>query len=181
MPTPPTFSAGQILTSGAMNDVGLWLIQTQTVPASPASSSIVVDPVFSADYDNYRIIYSGFTASANASLAMQLNNSTGTTYQLSGIFLSFGSTTVNGYGPAAMVRWTDVSPASTNLGYMCMDLFGPFLSVATRCRTTGNSASGYYDFGGSDTSTNSSTGFTLTHSAGGTLSGGTIRVYGYRN
>jgi hypothetical protein len=175
----PDFSPGEVLTAAAMDSIGLWLVKTQAV--GTGVSSVTVTDAFSANYNNYRIIYSGFTASANASLAMQLNNSTGTTYQLSGIFLSFGSTTVNGYGPAAAVRWTDVSPASTNLGYMCMDLFGPFLSVATRCRTTGNSASGYYDFGGCDTSTNSNTGFTLNHSTGGTLTGGTIRVYGYRN
>ena len=175
----PTFVSGDVLNASDMNAVGLWLVKTQTI--GNGVSSVTVTNAFSTNYDNYRIIYSGFTASANASLTMQLNNSTGTTYQLSGIFLNFGNTTVNGYGPPAAVRWTDVAPASTNLGYMCMDLFGPFLSVATRCRTTGNSASGYYDFGGCDTSTNSSTGFTLTHSTGGTLTGGTIRIYGYRN
>jgi hypothetical protein len=175
----PSFSAGEVLTAADMNAVGLWLVKTQTV--GTGVSSIPVTSVFSSAYDNYRIIYSGYTASTNASLSLQLNNSTGTTYQGNGIFMSFGSTTVNGYGPAAAVRWVDLSPASTNLGYSCLDLFGPFLSVATRGRVTGNSGSGYYDFGLSDTSTNSNTGFTFTHSAGGTLTGGTIRVYGYRN
>ena len=175
----PDFSPGEVLTAAAMDSIGLWLVKTQTVGTGVAS--VTVTGAFSADYNNYRIIYSGYTASTNASLSLQLNNSTGATYQGSGIFMTFGSTVINGYGPAAAVRWVDLSPAGSTLGYSSIDLFGPFLSVATRGRVTGNSAQGYYDFGLSDTSTNSNTGFTFTHSAGGTLTGGTIRVYGYRN
>lgn len=163
-----------------VNTSGLQLIKTQAV--GTGVSSVTVTDVFSATYDNYRIIYSNFTASTNGSLSMQLNNSTGTTYQLSGIYLTIGSATVNGYGPAASTKWTDVSPAGTTSGYCLMDIFSPYLSSPTRARTTGNSGSGYYDFGAVDTSSNSNTGFILAHVTGGaTLTGGTIRVYGYRN
>lgn len=165
---------------GGYTSPGLVLIKSQVVGSTV--SSVTVSDVFSTNYDNYKIIYNNFTASTNGSLTMQLNNSTGTTYQLTGIYLTVGSTTVNGYGPSANTKWTDVAPAGTSPGYWMMDLFCPFLSVATRGRTTGNTGSGYYDFGALDTSTNSSTGFILSHGTGGaTLTGGTIRVYGYRN
>ena len=37
MATPPDFSSGQVLTSSAMNSVGLWLVKTQTVGTAVSS------------------------------------------------------------------------------------------------------------------------------------------------
>jgi len=176
--TYPTFNNGDLLPASDLNAIGLWLVASQAV--GTGVSSVTLTP-FSANYENYRILWNGFTASTNASLSMQLNNSVGSTYRGSGIFMTFGSTTINGYGPAAAVRWTDIAPAGTTAGYLQMDIYQPFLSAPTRARTTGNNDSGFYDFGLSDTTPQISSGFTLTHSSGGTLTGGTIRVYGYRN
>jgi hypothetical protein len=69
MPTPPTFTSGQILTSSAMNSVGLWLVKTQAVGSSEAS--VEVTGAFSSDYANYKIIYSGGVGSTGLSLNMQ--------------------------------------------------------------------------------------------------------------
>ena len=64
IPTLPTFTAGQILTSSVMNDVstignyqGLFWIKSQTI--GTGVSSVTVTGAFSSDFDNYLITVSG--------------------------------------------------------------------------------------------------------------------------
>ena len=67
MATPPTFSAGAVLTAAQMNKIGLWT----TVPTSVANgtisgnavtfsgvSSVSLNGVFTSDFDAYRIVAS---------------------------------------------------------------------------------------------------------------------------
>lgn len=193
----PVFSTGEVLTAANMNAVGLWRVTGCTVSsvggtAATASNgvitvgtgntSITVSNAFSANYSNYRVIWSGGTMSSTGSVAIQLNNSTGTTYRLSGIYMAYGSTTVNGYGPALSTRWTDTGIMSTTEGTTDFDIYNPFATKPTRMRTTSWEQSQYYNFVGFDSSTASSTGFTITPAgAGPSFTGGTICVYGYRN
>ena len=55
--TYPTFTNGQVLPASDLNAIGLWLVKSQTV--GTGVSSVTVSNAFSADFDNYRIIYSG--------------------------------------------------------------------------------------------------------------------------
>lgn len=50
MATPPTFTAGQVLTAAQMNLVGLWRINGGT--------TMFYDNVFTSDYRNYKINFS---------------------------------------------------------------------------------------------------------------------------
>ena len=179
----PVFASGDVLNASDMNAVGLWHLRTQTVGAGV--SSVTVNNAFSADYDNYRIVVSGISCSVGGvSLAFQLNNSTGNTYFIGGIFTAFTTTTLNGYGPAASNRWTDAFALDTSTQGASMDLYLPnaarptiFTSQSVR---TGTGQFAWYVMNGIDTNAVASTGFTISPIVG-TITGGTIRVYGYRN
>lgn len=54
MATPPTFTVGQVLTSAAMNQVGLWDIGTMTFSNS---TSQTLDGCFSSDYRQYLVTW----------------------------------------------------------------------------------------------------------------------------
>jgi hypothetical protein len=178
MATPPTFTAGAVLTAAQMNSVGLWLVKSQTIGAGV--SSVTVTGAFSADYENYLITVSGGTTSANGGIGLQLNNSTGSTYSIAGTYGNYGINSGVGFNPAATVRWTDclVGGGATYSGSVFLS--SPFASRATTGWTDATSPTSFYKFSLVDTSTNSSTGFTFTPISG-TFTGGTIRVYGYRN
>jgi hypothetical protein len=178
MATPPTFTAGSVLTAAQMNAVGLWLVKSQTI--GTGVSSVPVTNAFSADYDNYRIIVSGGLSSSNGNMNFQLSNSTGSTYSTSGWFMTPGTATLNAFSPAATTSWL-MGPVNSTRYMGIMDIINPFQSQQTFARTSGAGTVSAYDFVLSDTSTASSTGFSLIPSSPITLTGGTIRVYGYRN
>lgn len=178
MATPPTFSSGAILTAAQMNSVGLWLVKSQTI--GTAVSSVVVASAFSADYDNYLITVSGGTASANGGIAMTINGSASNTYNVAGTYGNYGINSGVTYNPAAAFSWTNTLVGGTTTYSGSVFLSSPFASRATTGWVDATSQATYHKFSLIDTSTNSSTGFTFIPLSG-TLTGGTIRVYGYRN
>jgi hypothetical protein len=161
-----------------MNAVGLWLVKTQTIGSGV--SSVVVSSAFSADYDNYLIVVTGGTiSSANADIGLQLRS--GATSSTTGYY----STLI--YGPTLLVfnvtngtNWLNAGGGASTASRMRVELEAPFLAQRTtyfskspRIDVTGTS-SGYHDVASSYDS------FVLIPNPG-TLTGGTIRVYGYRN
>jgi hypothetical protein len=60
-----------------------------------------------------------------------------------------------------------------------MQIMAPNASTSKTLFTQGSSTASYYSFGGTCTSTSTATGFVLAPNAG-TMTGGTITVYGYR-
>lgn len=196
--TFPTFAAGEVLGAADMNAVGLWRVTNCTVSSAggtaatasngvvtvgTGNTSVTVNNAFSTNYDNYRIVVTGIAGSVGGvSLALQLNNSTGSTYLIGGIFASFGSTTLNGYGPAATVRWTDIFALDTVTQGATADIFQPFqvarTTFASNTIRTGTGQNAWYYMTGVDTNAVSNTGFIISPIAG-TITGGQIRVYGY--
>jgi hypothetical protein len=179
MATPPTFSAGQILTSGAMNDVGLWLVSTQDVGSTPVAS-VTVTAAFSADYDNYFVTYTGGVASTSNQLRIRMG-ATNSGYYSQTIYATYG-----GAGPLANVpdnnaaQWSFVGRANTNFTYLQMNLSTPFLTTRTFMNTFGISSGDMAATAGFLDNATSYTDFDIICSTG-TITGGTIRVYGYRN
>lgn len=175
----PDFSPGEVLTAAAMDSISGWLVKTQTVGTGVAS--VTVTGAFSADYDNYRIIYTNGASSLGGALNLSLGATTtnyfnATTYT---VFATgaFGSTSNNAVTGAFVYAG---AMDATNGTFLTVDLFSPFLS-----RPTGYGGSFIVTdvaghTGGIQKSNTSFTAFTITPSAG-TLTGGTIRVYGYRN
>jgi hypothetical protein len=179
MASPPVFTVGQTLTSAAMNQVGLWLVKTQTI--GTGVSSVTVTGAFSADYDAYKIVISGGVGSATAVLQMQLG-ATATGYYYGGDARTYGGVTLN-IQAANGTNWY-AGEASVNTIEMNIDIKQPFLAKNTTF--TGSFGAARTDaywlaVGGYLADTTSYTAFTITPSGGATLTGGTIRVYGYRN
>lgn len=177
MATPPTFVTGQVLTAAQMNTIGMHLVKVQTV--GTAVSSVTVTNAFSADYDNYRVVVSGVVNTLAANFTVQLSAITGNNYFTAGTFFNFGSAVVNGYGPAVTTGWLG-GPLGTVASEMVFDVTNPMLAKAKGYFLQGVSTLAYYSFGGTCTSTSTSANLTIAANSG-TMTGGTIRIYGYRN
>ena len=158
----------------------LVLVKTQTI--GTAVSSVTVTGAFSATYDNYLINVSGGVASTTNNLTMTLG-STATGYYYAGSFVGYGSTTVTGLAGANQANWFSNVRGSTNSLNGQIFLFDPFNSKNTHFSSFGSrsdTSGNILQLGGYLADTTSYTAFTLTTDTG-TVTGGTIRVYGYTN
>ena len=180
MATPPDFSVGQVLTSAAMNQVGLWLIKTQAIASG--ATSVDVTSVFSSDFKSYRVVFSNldFTAFGGNFMTMRFNTSGNNHF--STCFFDLWSGTQTGYTRQNAANIFTIMPQTTNDdGNFTMDIINPNVSgVRTGIfgQYAGESYGGF--FAGNFTATTALTGFTIFPN-GATLNSGTIKVYGYRN
>ncbi len=179
MATPPVFLDAEILYASSMNKIGMWLVKTQII--GTGVSSVSVTSAFSSDYENYKIIVNGGVGSTTQAIGITMTGST-TGYYGSTIAASYNSATVSNNGMNNSSSWAfgGVSTATNN--HATFELYGPNLAKTTaiagayiNASTGGNGGtiSGYHNVA------TAYTGFTLTVS--GTMTGGTIRVYGYRD
>lgn len=181
MATPPDFVAGQILTAAQMNGIGLWEVKSQVIGTTV--SSVTVTGAFSADYDNYLIMISDGVGSASTSTAMTLGSTTAG-YYYGAQWCTYGGVT-GVYNGSNVAAWSDIIFQSTNAINCQVILKNPFLAKRTfiNYQTSGAATASVnlkVEGGGYLDNNTSYTAFTLTP-ASGTLTGGTIRVYGYRN
>jgi hypothetical protein len=155
---------------------GLRLIKKQTI--GTAVSSVVVTGAFSATYDHYRIIVAGGAASVSNSISLQLGaTTTGYYYSASGRTYANAALTFGG-APGSAFSFGEASASGIN---GIMDLFLPFASDETSYTAQAAlfTTTGYqYTSGGFLNNSTSYTGFTILPTSG-TLTGGTIYVYGY--
>ena len=181
-PTAPTASAGtnttQLATTAFANTAGgLVFIKSQTIGSGV--SSVTVSDAFSSTYEDYKIRITGGAGSSVGFLALQLNNSS------TGYFAGYVGSTYNAgafvgdYNNNA-TKWTIAGGHTTVVLTMNMDLWQPFISVATWMQTGVMFLSNAYGTAaGENSAVTSHTGFIITPQSG-TLTGGTITVYGYR-
>lgn len=184
-------SAWVFLSTSTANPVGLELITSVgcsaggtasngVVTIGSAVSSVVVTNAFNANYDSYRIVVSGGSASASTGyLTLQLGSAT-SNYRYQYIFGTL-SNILSTTGTVTGARFDHVGVAGPLLA---ADIFltNPFAAGATTINCfagkTGNDAG---PFTGFQVDTTSFTSFTLGISNSNTMTGGTIRVYGLRN
>jgi hypothetical protein len=177
-----TYTAGDVLTAASLNNNfasgGLQLIKTQTI--GTAVASVAVTGAFSATYENYKIIVNGGAASAGPTLQFILGSTT-TGYYWGGAGNTFAGAGAAGNG--ANSASADMGSAVPNGIFANIEISSPNLANRTvfsgsliRATTTGL----FIPVGGYVDNATQYTGFTLTPSSG-TLTGGTIRVYGYAN
>jgi hypothetical protein len=177
-----TFAVGEVLTASDTNtylaNSGLVYITSTTV--GTGVSSVTVNNCFSSTYDNYRIVYGGGTGSTNITLSLQLGSSTTGYYAVVSYATYAAAATPLSAGDNNAAAWTTVGYAGANFTQASFDLINPNLArwttlnnaswaastVAGTCNGTHQVATAY-------------TGFTLGVNTG-TLTGGTITVYGYR-
>ena len=158
---------------------GLTLIKTQVI--GNAVTSVTVSGAFSATYDNYKIMISGGVGSAAIGINLKLGSTT-TGYYSSVAAGNFANATINNYRNSNATSWVFLSGGTTaTLPFDC-NLINPFLAKNTLvdfmfidqiAGGAGGHGAGYLD------GIISYTDFTLTPSTG-TITGGTISIYGYR-
>jgi hypothetical protein len=155
----------------------LTLIKTQVVGTTV--SSVTVTGAFSATYDNYLVTYSNGSSSATTDLFMQLGATTSGYYW--NIIGNFWSASASNSGGAAGSAFSYTGGTSSTTGANAVvQVNSPFLSKRTVVESTFVVSSGGYKMTGMLDNTTSYTAFNLAPSSG-TLTGGTIRVYGYKN
>jgi hypothetical protein len=164
----------------AVGASGLVLVKTQTIGSAVAS--VEVTGAFSSTYDNYKITLSGGVAGSGIDLKLQLGATTTGYYSVQNRrYYSNGaaenSNTNNG------ANFETVGQGSTNALTMNCELGSPNLAKNTTMSAVitflgtngfGGNAAGYID------NSTQYTAFTIIAQSG-TLTGGTIRVYGYAN
>ena len=187
-----TYIPGEVLTAASLNDN---LAYAVTVPASTpgglvfisattigsAVGSVTVSSAFSATYDAYKIVISGGVgSSSNAQIFLTLG-ATATGYEWAYLLVNSASTagsstTTGTYFP--------VGEINTNILQGSMEIVNPNLAKYTYATASlgynTTNSNGRAGLTGLLKNTTSYTAFTLTPGAG-TLTGGTICVYGYAN
>jgi hypothetical protein len=182
MAVPPDFVAGQVLTAAQMNKIGLWLVKSQTIGSGV--SSVQVTDAFSADYEHYRVIISGGAGSTTSTINMTLG-ATATGYYSYFMYGTWGATTVFGSNSSNGTSFITVGAMSAQTITTDVEIRSPFSAQETvidfRTVQTSTASNGFYATGGGFlNNTTSYTDFTLTPITG-TMTGGTIYVYGYRD
>ena len=177
----PDFSPGEVLTAAAMDSIGLWLVKTQTI--GTGVSSVAVTDAFNASYDNYRIVVSGVDCSINENVFyLKLSGSTGSTYSSAIKWVAYPTGTLGGFQlNASSTGWVvGLSSILDNTAFVA-DIYNPFLAKGASFSTQSGQTAYMVYGGGYDSNAASSTGLTLVAPTSNTFTGGTIRVYGYRN
>jgi len=176
--TYPVFASGDVYTAQDANAIGMWLVKSQAV--GTGVTSVNVTSAFSADYDAYKIVARGVqsTGSGN-SLQLQLNGLT-TGYYANIIYTTWASASVVAATDNNTTLWSFAGSWSSDGLVLDVDIINPFLARPTTLNNGSYASHLGGVINGKQTSSTSVTGFTITTS-GGTMTGGSINVYGYRN
>lgn len=157
---------------------GLQLVKTQTV--GTGVSSVTVSDAFSADYDNYKITYTGGSSSNPNTINLQLGSTTTGYYAAYNAVLFNGATaSFSSTNNGTSFERVAFGNGADSVGLSC-DVLMPYLNNQTYIQSFASSATRSGSTSGYLTNTTSYTEFTLVVNSG-TITGGTIRVYGYRN
>ena len=174
----PDFSPGEIWTAAAADSIGLWLVKTVTIGTGVAT--VAVTDAFSANYDNYKIVVSGINTAAVATLTLTLGTGTGSNYYGSLYYDAYsgGLTGTNRFNNAGFLG-IGFSDTTLREQWSTLEIGAPFIARSTSLTGNyyGNTFSGW--FSGTRADTTQYTRFNINATAN--MTGGTIRVYGYRN
>lgn len=179
-PTAPTATAGtnttQLATTAFATTAG-GLVHITNSTVGTGVSTHTVSSCFSSSYDNYKIIYAAGVGSNPVAISMQLGASVTGYYQ--GLqYVSYGTGAVSSTSNNNAASWGYIGEASASMTAINVDVHSPFLAKFSTMfggysGTVAGTISGYHGVA------TSYTGFTLA-TAGNTMTGGTVTVYGYR-
>ena len=176
-----TFTTGEVLTASDtntyLNNGGLVYVTSQTV--GTAVSSVTISNCFSSTYDNYRIVWSGGYGSVSVGVCLRVGGSA-TNYSHVLLWASVGGVVANCDSSANTSQCNYLGGATSNSGTLVCDILNPFISTLY----TGFAGGSYIasDFGvcvGRHNIAQSNTSVTVLPLSG-TITGGSITVYGYR-
>lgn len=172
-------SAWVLLSTGTANPPGLELVKTQTIGS--AVSSVTVSDAFNSTYTNYRVTIDGSDGSvADTNIYLKFENSL-STYNWSQRYWSYGGAGGDGNQANTSTGILVGISSTDNDTSLSFDVFSPNVAQFTHA-TFVCSASNYFNTGGGVMKTATAyTSLIISCQAGLTLTGGTIRVYGYKN
>ena len=179
-----TFTTGEVLTAADTNtylaNSGLVFVKSQTVGSSVGS--VTITNVFSSTYDNYKVIYAGGNLSGNSSISLQFGPTSvsgyNANYYSTLIYINGNPGAIDKAQQANVSSMLWVGGGSADGAYASFDIYNPNLAKWTRVVNgiyQDANAMGFQQ--GEQQNTGQYTALTL---IGGTLTGGTITVYGYR-
>ena len=176
-----------------LEDVGLYETYTGTSWVSPFSftliksqvigtavSSVIVTDAFSANFDNYKIMVSGGVGSVAQNIGLRLGGAA-TGYYAGGTDTTYSSAAVAGANVNNGASWTFAGVMNTTGIHFNVELLNPFLTTRTTfscARPSLATNQGAIQASGFLNDATSYNNFTLLPA--GTLTGGTISVYGFR-
>jgi hypothetical protein len=175
-----TFSDGNSLPASDINtyltNSGLVYVTSATV--GTAVSSVTVTGAFNSTYENYKIVYAGLGGSTTIHLGFRLG-STATGYYGGLIYNTAATPTPLGASDNNASLFTYAAGGNGNQMVLNCDILNPFLTQYTLISAFNFSFANFGLYNGVLQNSTSYTAFTLIPSAG-TITGGTITVYGYR-
>lgn len=152
-------------------------------------SSVSLDNVFTSTYNSYKIIFdwAGSTISATATYSMRMRvggvDATGSNYNRRGTNATGSLTAINAMATSSW-QVGQLRTGTTFRSYAICDLFSPADAVATKINHFSYNDDAATPFGlvqqGNHEVNTAYDGFTIFLSTGN-MTGGKIRVYGYRN
>ena len=176
------------------NSVGLWLVTSCTVSSSggttaTASNGVVtigngntevtVSNAFSADYDNYLVKISGGGATNNVNTNFQLGTTT-TNYSGGLMYVDHTTGAFATANDNAQSRFRYLWRHTQTTLFAHIQVGSPYLAENTFVQGTWVEALASGTYQGVQSSTTQFTSFKI-YPESGSFTGGTIRVYGYRN
>lgn len=172
-----------VMLTDADTPPGLVLVKTQTIGTTVAS--VEVTDAFNSDFENYKIIISGGVASTAVDLAFTLGSSA--TGYYGGVmyhpYSTAGPSGVNAVGLNNATRFLYAGTGSASALNSNIDVYSPNVAKVTAITVqyaVMNTSGSVVNANGFHNVATAYTAFTIT-AVTGTMTGGTIRVYGYRN
>jgi len=174
--TYPTFNNGDALPASDLNAIGLWLVKSQTVGAGV--TAVGVTNAFPSDYNAFKVVYQGGVASTGITIGINLGASS-TAYSMSLPYVTYGSATPAGTSVNGGTYWALAGYGTASGVGLNVDIFDPNLARFTRGFGWYVSENEAGAWAGIHKVATAYTDMTLSF-FGGTATGGTISVYGYR-
>ena len=177
------WSSGEILTAADLNAyAGLVLVKTQTI--GTAVASVTVTDAFSSTFDNYRVYVNNPDASSSQNLLVQVGSKT-SGYYGSSLRTQPTTTTITVVNKNNAGEWYAGELSTVANSWHEMEFLMPYHPTnicGFKATSYGNGYSliGFTGTVDAGAATDQFSSFTL-FPASGTLTGGTIRVYGYNN
>jgi len=175
-----TFTTGEVLTAADTNtylaNSGLVYIKSQTIGSAVAT--VNVTSAFSSTYDNYKIVIAGGTSTSTNTLTLKFG-ATVTGYNYSLVYATYATNAVSGAcaANAAAILYVGSGVTSSTLGVI--EIGSPNIASTTQVSAPFFDATNAGHLSAYVNNTTQYTDFTVGITVG-TMTGGTITVYGYR-